>query len=175
MGDPLRAALLDPTGLTVFATTLVLAALLLFVPALDPWRDRATWVIAWGAVVYLVPGALRLLRWRPTPAPAADPTPPPAPHTPAPSSASPPYPDGLTDREVEVLRLIATGSTNRHIAATLHISVATAERHVTNIYAKIGARGRADATAYAIRHGLDQIPPLAAAPTAPAHPAGGKR
>jgi non-specific serine/threonine protein kinase len=64
------------------------------------------------------------------------------------------YPDGLTGREVEVLRLIATGRSTREIAETLVISVATVERHISNLYPKIGARGRADATAYAFRHGL---------------------
>ena len=63
-------------------------------------------------------------------------------------------PAGLSPRESEVLRLIATGRTNREIAQTLFLSVRTVERHVTNLYAKIGARGRADATAFALRHGL---------------------
>jgi pimeloyl-ACP methyl ester carboxylesterase/DNA-binding CsgD family transcriptional regulator len=64
------------------------------------------------------------------------------------------YPDGLTPREVEVLRLIAAGQSNAEIAATLVIAEGTVERHVTNLYGKIGARGRADATAYAFRHQL---------------------
>jgi DNA-binding CsgD family transcriptional regulator len=58
----------------------------------------------------------------------------------------------LTPREMEVLRLIADGCTNTEIAAELVLSVRTVERHIANIYAKIGARGRADATAYALRH-----------------------
>ncbi len=61
----------------------------------------------------------------------------------------------LTDRELEVLRLLASGKTNKEIAADLVLSVHTIERHVVNIYAKIGARGRADATAYALTHSLD--------------------
>jgi predicted ATPase/DNA-binding CsgD family transcriptional regulator len=61
---------------------------------------------------------------------------------------------GLSRRELEVLRLIADGRTNREIAGALFLSVRTVERHVTNLYAKIGARGRADATAFALRHGL---------------------
>jgi DNA-binding CsgD family transcriptional regulator len=60
----------------------------------------------------------------------------------------------LTPREVEVLRLLASGASNQEIAATLVISVHTVERHLANIYAKIGARRRADATRYALRHGL---------------------
>lgn len=60
-------------------------------------------------------------------------------------------PDGLTAREVEVLDLIAGGRANKQIAAQLAISVSTVEQHVTRIYAKIGARGRADATVHALR------------------------
>jgi len=66
----------------------------------------------------------------------------------------PTYPDGLTQREVEVLCLIATGKSNSEIAEALVLSVRTVERHITNIYAKINARGRADATSYAIGQGL---------------------
>jgi DNA-binding CsgD family transcriptional regulator len=63
-------------------------------------------------------------------------------------------PGGLTAREVEVLRLIADGKSTREIAETLVISEGTVERHVSNLYAKIGARSRAEATAYAFRHAL---------------------
>jgi non-specific serine/threonine protein kinase len=63
-------------------------------------------------------------------------------------------PDGLTAREVDVLQLLARGRTNQEIAAELVISLRTVERHLTNVYAKIGARNRADATAYALNHGL---------------------
>jgi DNA-binding CsgD family transcriptional regulator/pimeloyl-ACP methyl ester carboxylesterase len=64
------------------------------------------------------------------------------------------YPDGLTPREIEVLRLLATGKSNRKIASELVLSERTVARHVTNIYGKTGANSRADATAYAFRHGL---------------------
>jgi predicted ATPase/DNA-binding CsgD family transcriptional regulator len=70
---------------------------------------------------------------------------------PAPPDASA---SGLSRREVEVLRLIADGRTNRQIAETLFLSVRTVERHVTNLYGKIGAHGRAEATAFALRHGF---------------------
>jgi pimeloyl-ACP methyl ester carboxylesterase/DNA-binding CsgD family transcriptional regulator len=60
------------------------------------------------------------------------------------------YPHGLTEREVEVLRHLAGGKTNGEIAEELFVSVRTVERHIANIYAKIGARGRANATAYAL-------------------------
>ena len=67
---------------------------------------------------------------------------------------APNYLDGLTRRELEVLRHLAVGESNRQIARELYLSVRTVERHITNIYAKIDARGRADATAYALRRGI---------------------
>jgi DNA-binding CsgD family transcriptional regulator len=69
---------------------------------------------------------------------------------------------GLTAREVEVLRLVATGHNSREMAATLVISEATVTRHITNLYAKIGARSRADATAFAYQH---QLVPTTALPS----------
>ena len=63
-------------------------------------------------------------------------------------------PDRLTGREVEVLQLIASGATNNEVALSLVLSVRTVERHVGNIYGKIGARGRADATSYALTRNL---------------------
>ena len=60
----------------------------------------------------------------------------------------------LSERQTEVLQLIACGSSNKEIATELVLSVRTVERHITNLYAKIGARGRADATAYAFQHSL---------------------
>jgi DNA-binding NarL/FixJ family response regulator len=53
-----------------------------------------------------------------------------------------------------VLRLITAGHSNREIAAALYLSPRTAERHVANIYLKLGAHCKAEATAYALRHGL---------------------
>ncbi len=61
-------------------------------------------------------------------------------------------PSVLTPRERDVLRMIARGRTSREIAEELSLSIRTVGRHITNIYTKIGARTRADATAYAIRH-----------------------
>ena len=66
-------------------------------------------------------------------------------------------PSGLTPREVEILRLLAAGKSNGEIATDLVMSIRTAERHLANIYAKIGTGGsvaRASATAYAFTHGL---------------------
>ncbi len=56
------------------------------------------------------------------------------------------FANGLRDREVQVLRLVAGGRTNNEVAAELVLSIRTVERHIRNIDAKIGARGRADAT-----------------------------
>jgi pimeloyl-ACP methyl ester carboxylesterase/DNA-binding CsgD family transcriptional regulator len=60
----------------------------------------------------------------------------------------------LTPREQEVLAALASGDSNQEIGARLGISVSTVERHVSNLYRKIGARGRADATAWALRRGI---------------------
>ena len=65
-----------------------------------------------------------------------------------------PRPAGLTDRQVEVLRLLASGLSNRQIAARLVVSPRTAERHVQDVYDKIGLSSRAGAALYAMEHGL---------------------
>jgi HD-GYP domain-containing protein (c-di-GMP phosphodiesterase class II) len=64
------------------------------------------------------------------------------------------WPQGLSDREVEVLRLVARGLSNRQVAEALHISSRTAEHHVQHIYTKIGASTRAAAAMFAMQHGL---------------------
>ena len=61
---------------------------------------------------------------------------------------------GLTEREVEVLRLIAVGKSNRYVARELVISESTVAHHVTSILNKTGASNRTEAAAYAARHGL---------------------
>jgi DNA-binding CsgD family transcriptional regulator len=61
---------------------------------------------------------------------------------------------GLTPRELEVLRLVASGETNKAIAAALVLSERTIDRHVSNIYAKLGVSSRAAATGYAYEHRL---------------------
>lgn len=67
---------------------------------------------------------------------------------------SSPGPGGLTARELEVLRLVAAGRTNRDIAADLVISEHTVSRHLQNIFAKLGVKSRAAATAFAVERQL---------------------
>ena len=63
-------------------------------------------------------------------------------------------PGGLTARDVEVLGLLAVGRTNQEIADGLALSPKTVERHLANIYAKIGVHSRVEATTYALKHSL---------------------
>ena len=64
------------------------------------------------------------------------------------------YPDGLTRREVEVIRVLAQGKTNPEIGEQLFISLNTVTRHLSHIYTKTGAANRVDAAIYAANHGL---------------------
>jgi DNA-binding CsgD family transcriptional regulator/tetratricopeptide (TPR) repeat protein len=66
----------------------------------------------------------------------------------------PAYPAGLTEREIEVLRLVASGATNQHVANVLHISVRTVNTHMTNILNKTGCDNRTAASAFAIQNNL---------------------
>jgi DNA-binding NarL/FixJ family response regulator len=63
-------------------------------------------------------------------------------------------PAGLSERELEVLALIALGQSNKEIAERLVLSVRTVEKHIANIYGKADLNGRADATLLATRMGL---------------------
>ena len=67
-------------------------------------------------------------------------------------------PDDLTDREAEVLGLIASGLTNQEIAERLFVAETTVKTHVNRIFAKTGSRDRAQAAVYAHRHGLGKGP-----------------
>ncbi|WP_336206800.1 response regulator transcription factor [Nonomuraea sp. LPB2021202275-12-8] len=71
-----------------------------------------------------------------------------------PDGVSSSRPDGLTQREVEVLTLIAQGRSNAEIATQLYISEATVKSHINNLFAKTRVRDRAQAVTYAFRHGL---------------------
>jgi DNA-binding NarL/FixJ family response regulator len=61
---------------------------------------------------------------------------------------------GLTAREVEVLRLVAAGATNRLVAAELFLSEKTVDRHLSNVFRKLGVSSRAAAAAFAVENGL---------------------
>lgn len=67
---------------------------------------------------------------------------------------TPAYPDGLTQREVEVLKLVAAGKTNPEIPEELFISSRTVTTHISNILNKINAANRAETATYAAHQGL---------------------
>ena len=69
-------------------------------------------------------------------------------------TAVPMLPAGLTPREVEVLRKVASGQTNRDIAEKLFVSERTVARHLSNIFQKVGANSRTAATAFAFENGI---------------------
>jgi DNA-binding NarL/FixJ family response regulator len=64
------------------------------------------------------------------------------------------WPSGLSDREVQVLRLVARGSTNKEVASELGISAKTVQHHVAHVYDKIGVTSRAGAALFATEHAL---------------------
>ena len=65
--------------------------------------------------------------------------------------------DGLTVREVEVLKLVAAGLMNRQIAERLAVSTRTVDAHLRSIYAKLGVKSRSSATRFAVDHHLAQL------------------
>lgn len=72
----------------------------------------------------------------------------------------------ISEREREILRLVATGATNQQIAYQLNISINTVKVHLRNIFGKIGVASRTEATVFAVRNGLVQISEAAIEPTA---------
>jgi len=65
-----------------------------------------------------------------------------------------PRADGLTTREVEILRLVTGGLTNRQLAEELGISTRTVDAHLRSVYAKLGVKSRSAATRWAVEHHL---------------------
>ena len=68
--------------------------------------------------------------------------------------AAPAWPSGLTDREVEVLRILATGASRQDMAKRLGVSEHTVRHHLEHIYGKIGVNTRVEAALFAIEHSL---------------------
>jgi len=64
--------------------------------------------------------------------------------------------NGLTERELEIVRLVASGYKNKEVGATLTISERTVKTHLTNIFQKLGVRDRVGLVMYALRHGLTE-------------------
>jgi predicted ATPase/DNA-binding CsgD family transcriptional regulator len=102
---------------------------------------EAAFVAAWDEGRRMSPDEARAEAARVAPASAA-------------SRPDPAHVTGLTPRELEVLRLVAAGRSNREVAATLFISVPTVKRHLTTVLAKLGLPSRTALTAYAHTHGL---------------------
>jgi two-component system, NarL family, response regulator LiaR len=73
---------------------------------------------------------------------------------------TPENPQALTDRETDVLSLLANGKANKEIALHLHISETTVKTHVSNILTKLGVPSRTQAALYAVRIGLASLPPI---------------
>src|SRR5690606_37225825 len=68
-------------------------------------------------------------------------------------------PEPLTEREIDVLQLLARGRANKEIARDLHIGEKTVKTHVSNILGKLGVQSRTQAALYAVRAGLVEAPP----------------
>jgi DNA-binding NarL/FixJ family response regulator len=77
---------------------------------------------------------------------------------------APDSPEALTDREAEVLRLLARGKANKQIASSLHVSEKTVKAHVSSILMKLGVQSRTQAALYAVRAGLVSIDELGEEP-----------
>ena len=77
---------------------------------------------------------------------------------------APESPEALTDREAEVLRLLARGKANKQIASSLYVSEKTVKAHVSSILMKLGVQSRTQAALYAVRTGLVSIDELGEEP-----------
>jgi predicted ATPase/DNA-binding CsgD family transcriptional regulator len=105
--------------------------------------DEAAWEAAWSEGQAMTPEEAIDYALQPQPAPQEQP---------APSKSS--YPAGLSPREAEVLKLVASGLTNAQIARELFISPRTVERHLNSVYRKAGVDSRVAAARFASEHGL---------------------
>lgn len=76
-------------------------------------------------------------------------------NTPTAAQDGPTLPAGLTNREAEVLTLIARGLTNKQIAERLYVNESTVKTHINHLFAKVGITDRAQAVSYAYQHGLN--------------------
>ncbi len=110
------------------------------VAAVRSQLDEAAWTAAWAEGRAMSPeqAAEYALEGEPAPEPAAP----------------EPYPAGLSAREVEILRLVATGLTDAEVAGKLFISPRTVNWHLSAIYRKLGFHSRTEATRFAVEHGL---------------------
>ena len=77
---------------------------------------------------------------------------------------TPESPETLTERETEVLQLLARGKANKQIATSLHVTEKTVKAHVSSILAKLGVQSRTQAALYAVRAGLVSIRELGEEP-----------
>ena len=77
--------------------------------------------------------------------------------TPEPAAPTAPELEQLTDRELEVLRLVATGASNSEIAANLFVGEATVKTHVSNLLSKLGIRDRIHAVIWAYENGVAKV------------------
>jgi DNA-binding NarL/FixJ family response regulator len=113
---------------------------------------RALQAAAGGLTVFDPRVRATLLAAAASPPPVAEPRPAAAPPPGRPSGPTPEPPDGLTQREVEILGLLAQGLTNPEIAERLFLSNHTVKTHINRIFAKTGSRDRVAAVGYAQRH-----------------------
>jgi DNA-binding NarL/FixJ family response regulator len=113
---------------------------------------KQAFVAAWAQGRRMTPEQALAAQGRPVPSLSA-PLPPATPSAPPAISQVPP-PANLTPREVEVLRLVASGLSNIQVSERLVISARTVDTHLTSIYSKIGVSSRSAATRYALEHHL---------------------
>ena len=120
----------------------------------NPRTRRFRKFLFWGAAVAVTPGQGAAVLAEPDPLPAVAPARP----MPAPATVDTSRLAALSPREVEVLRLVATGMSYKEIAAELFLSHRTVQNHVQNTLRKLQMHNRVELTRYAIERGLDGEP-----------------